>query len=1480
MKIFLLIITILFFLGKSFAQYGSAPTGTTWTPYVLNHDATRWTDWSNAGRQGGIPTSFSYFVSINDAKYTGTFTQKLIAAIQNAHDFGVDHNTIVAVKIPAGNYTIIQTITLPSNVVIKGAGSDQTRITFQTGNPGNDCFFIPGNYESNFYDVTSGNTMGSTQITLESADYFSENDFVDIRDSRNNAWENGSLLEYAIGQVVQIQSKIGNQLTLKDKLSIDHSGFNTRIYKISPVKDVGIEDLYIARSLSDGAGNGVTIRFYGAVNCWVKGCELENTSSMHIRMEYSSHITIKGNFIHHAQDYGNGGRGYGVALYYRSTNCLVEDNLLNFLRHALLLSTSSNRNVIAYNYSWVRNATGNNGYDNTIGDLSLHGNFAHRNLFESNSVENIIADDNLGDEVGWSTTKLTENGPYNVFLRNHPREEELSLYACENTTVIGADAVIDDDPWYVPLIIDYRGSTGTDGFFTEYVQDCENQSFITYEYWLANYEWVHASDFFPDISYYLTEQKMRDLFSTTSVPNYAGAVYGPTYGWFRESDCNYLWFEPRVSPAEYRKDFSKKTLNGGVVGSNNINNPISIYLKQLDNSGGSFGQASYWDNNLWNEASPTQQVTIDYQQQHFLSSQDFKPSTYEKFNYWQELPNNLYRYRNWDTLSLKSNSTQVRSQFKPTGNAVVYNAIENSASINVANVQFKDPWFVNMSEQPYGLRSAGLDALPICFSSPLNITQSSNYKGVFLNQGYNPVTHIWTPPYYTVKVDPVQDINLNSTGTPTPTGRTHKFYFQNWSGTNATFKNEYNSETPVVFTSNGATIKPYLKGTQLTLTQFTDKRSGQRGFIKDNMNGYLHNVYESYGQIFYERSTDNGASWALMNNGKPLNTSGLAKSPSICINDGRYLLYIVYQNDDFLNYGLVVTQYSLAQNANTSNWSRSICSMEDFNNSNDYQPVIASLSTMCVVVCNPPSTSAGLRAFNIYTNSSNNSYQSCSEFSLPNVDQNSSNPSIVASGSRFHLVYEQSQTSIRYYAWSGGEAVSSVVSSGSSTIFNLKPVISLLYGQCPIVSWIGATYNYSGGYYPTNVLTRVGSSLGSFTGAINSVSGQAQVVSNASNVLPQQKTLITWSYYSGSSYQSKWQRRDNTSTPTYTAPASMMNGAFYIHGIWTQAVTDVNFLSPNALVFNNGYTKYFISSTTNFAGGVVADDRTDGRIDGNGNNNVFLGKITEEDTIITFGRSGVASINDIEFVFEIGDIVVGDSIIRFIEIPDTITYSSATEINQHTRTNNFILSPQTNFYFSNIYFVVQKSVPDTALMNNNAVNFRVELVNSLTNQVVGTFDNITYNKNNLEKFANIDYSVDCSGIASGEYYLRLVTNVIGIANYTLANIFNDNTTLAKKNFNKVNFMGNEIPITYELSNNFPNPFNPSTTIRYQIPQDGIVTLKIYDILGSEVATLVNEEKVAGKYEVNFNASSLASGVYIYKIQSGSFVNSKKMILLK
>ena len=88
------------------------------------------------------------------------------------------------------------------------------------------------------------------------------------------------------------------------------------------------------------------------------------------------------------------------------------------------------------------------------------------------------------------------------------------------------------------------------------------------------------------------------------------------------------------------------------------------------------------------------------------------------------------------------------------------------------------------------------------------------------------------------------------------------------------------------------------------------------------------------------------------------------------------------------------------------------------------------------------------------------------------------------------------------------------------------------------------------------------------------------------------------------------------------------------------------------------------------------------------------------------------------------------------------------------------------------------------------------------------------------------------------------------------------------------------PSVFSLSQNYPNPFNPSTTINYQIPELSFVTIKDYDVLGNEVAALVNEQKPAGKYEVGFNDSELVSGVYFYTLSAGDFVQSKRMLLLK
>ncbi len=168
--------------------------------------------------------------------------------------------------------------------------------------------------------------------------------------------------------------------------------------------------------------------------------------------------------------------------------------------------------------------------------------------------------------------------------------------------------------------------------------------------------------------------------------------------------------------------------------------------------------------------------------------------------------------------------------------------------------------------------------------------------------------------------------------------------------------------------------------------------------------------------------------------------------------------------------------------------------------------------------------------------------------------------------------------------------------------------------------------------------------------------------------------------------------------------------------------------------------------------------------------------------------------------------------------------------------------------------------------------------NSMNVTIIGNFDVVSHTASPFSSGTWYDYftgspisatSSTSLNLAPGEFHIYTSVQ-LPVPDTTVITGIKDNSS------NKIT--------SYELDQNYPNPFNPSTIINYQIPKSGFVTLKIYDILGRELETLVNKEQTAGKYKLSFNSSekglSLPSGIYFYRIQAGNFMETKKMILLK
>lgn len=370
----------------------------------------RTVDWTLAGLRADTLTGLPVF----DLQSLGAIGDGLTpndAVIPNfiASYFGVG----AILEFPSGEFLFNNTITLPDNFIIRGQGADSTILKMDLGGSGHGIDINGTSSNADTSRLLLPSAKDARQIIVWDASTVSAGDWLQLK-QYDTDWVTSTWAEEETGQIVQVDTLVGDTIWLKSPLRMDYDTARTAYYqKISPRKNVGIECLKIQRIDDTAPQQSCNILFRYAVNCWVKGIESENCTFSHIRAERSSNLYVAQSYFHHGFDYGGGGRAYGVVFQFATGECLAENNIFEYLRHSMLVQAGANGNVFAYNYSF--DPFWSSPPNNSAGDMVLHGNYVYANLFEQNICQNIVIDDSHGP-----------NGPHNTFFRN--RGESFGIF--------------------------------------------------------------------------------------------------------------------------------------------------------------------------------------------------------------------------------------------------------------------------------------------------------------------------------------------------------------------------------------------------------------------------------------------------------------------------------------------------------------------------------------------------------------------------------------------------------------------------------------------------------------------------------------------------------------------------------------------------------------------------------------------------------------------------------------------------------------------------------------------------------------------------------------------------------------------------------------------------------------------------------------------------------------------------------------------
>ncbi len=667
-------------------------------------------------------------------------------------------------------------------------------------------------------------------------------------------------------------------------------------------------------------------------------------------------------------------------------------------------------------------------------------------------------------------------------------------------------------------------------------------------------------------------------------------------------------------------------------------------------------------------------------------------------------------------------------------------------------------------------------------------------------------------------------------------------------------------------TSNGNFEAIYkLKHHSSEANSFSNNSS--RKFIRTD-DGTLHLVYSSMQKIWYEISTNGGSTWLLMNNGFPLNDNE-AKNPSIDYYSSN--VAIVYQENNNGNYKIQLHLFGANGNTYIQTAAATVADEVTEEYATDANPVIAYGYNGKAIICWETKTilNEGLKFMGASIGYGAISFYNATGFG----DGYSTTPTIVT---------DKTSQAINYFnlAWSQGNPNNDnsdiyyydlyfdnnnnilkrttspeIPSANCGYEKNYKPSITYLVqgnGQNAKLEWIGERNSEGEEEFEKSAAmaveknaifkSRDGLNWYYYTWAFGT-EVQSVNINRSGNT----GYVIAWSQKPGSNFENKFVKNTSFSS------------------IKTFNTTGRDIQINEGTSYNDMYCNSFSSLGLPYSFNLSQS----------------VGSIQKENSRlhVSSGREGVINRDSSAIYFTLGDIEVNDQKIEFTEIIDNAPITNFELLNQNLVSEEFTLADNAHFSYSVQYGVLQKG-ESPSLSGNEYVKFTVLLIDALTNEVIGLYDEIEYNTSNLGLYENILYEVDVTGIGNRQVKLKLVVTGNISAEFNVTTRIADESIIAKGNSRNINFQGSLAVTEYALEQNYPNPFNPVTTINYQIPKSGRVVVKVYDILGKEIATLVNEEKEIGRYSVNFDASKLSSGVYLYELVANDYRAVKKLMVIK